>query len=128
MPELDPAAVIDAVARDQQLHAFVSHGRIETLPARQSRRRLLLDKIAQAFEPGVRYPERHVSLFLRAIYADYAALRRYLVDEEFLSRADGAYWRSGGTVLPSSLRDSPAEAAHWTCGRPAGPAGRANPA
>jgi hypothetical protein len=107
MPELDPAAVIDAVARDQQLRAFLSHGRIETLPARQSRRRLLLDKIAQAFEPGVRYPERHVSLFLGAIYSDYAALRRSLVDEEFLSRADGEYWRSGGTVLPSSIQGVP---------------------
>jgi hypothetical protein len=97
MPDLDPASVIEAVARDQQLRAFIGNGRIETMPARQSRRRLLLDKIAQAFEPGVRYPERDVSQFLGAIYADYAALRRYLVDEQFLSRADGQYWRSGGT-------------------------------
>lgn len=71
------------------------------MPARQSRRRLLLDKIAQGFEPGVRYPEHHVSQFLGAIYADYAALRRYLVDEELLSRAGGEYWRSGGSVPPS---------------------------
>jgi hypothetical protein len=46
------------------------------LPARQARRHLLLDKIAQAFEPGVRYSERRVSLFLGALHADYAALRR----------------------------------------------------
>lgn len=26
-----------------------------------------------------------------------AALRRYLVDEEFLHRRDGFYWRAGGT-------------------------------
>jgi len=101
MTELDPAAVIEAVARDPRLRAFTGHGRIETLPARQARRHLLLDKIAQAFEPGVRYSERRVSLFLGALHADYAALRRYLVDEEFLSRSDGQYWRSGGTVLPS---------------------------
>lgn len=29
---------------------------------------------------------------------DFAALRRYLVDEGFLARRDGYYWRSGGTV------------------------------
>jgi hypothetical protein len=98
---LDPAAVIERVARDPRLRAFTSHARIETLPARQARRHLLLDTIAQAFEPGVRYPERQVSLFLSALHADYAALRRYLVDEDFLSRSDGQYWRSGGTVLPS---------------------------
>jgi hypothetical protein len=103
MPELDPAAVIEAVARDPRLRRFTGHGRIETLPARQARRHLLLDKI-------VRYSERRVSLFLGALHADYAALRRYLVDEEFLSRSDGLYWRSGGTVLPSPPDEPRAQA------------------
>jgi hypothetical protein len=98
MTDLDSASVIEAVADDALLQVFLSNGRLETIPTRHLRRRLLLDKIAQAFEPGVRYPERRVSLFLGSIHADYAALRRYLVDEEFLSRADGEYWRSGGTV------------------------------
>ena len=71
------------------------------MPAKQSRRRLLLDQIAQAFEPAVRYPEQRVSLFLGTLYPDYAALRRYLVDEELLTRSDGQYWRSGGTVATS---------------------------
>jgi hypothetical protein len=106
MPEIDPAAALEAVTRDPRLRAFTGHGQIETLPARQARRHLLLDKIAQAFEPGVRYSERQVSLFLGALHADYAALRRYLVDEEFLSRSDGQYWRSGGTV-PSSPPGEP---------------------
>jgi hypothetical protein len=101
MLDLDPAPVLDAVARDPRLRVFLGQGRIETIPARQSRRRLLLDVIAQAFEPGVSYSERQVSLFLAAVHDDYAALRRHLVDEDFLSRADGRYWRSGGTVLPS---------------------------
>jgi hypothetical protein len=108
MPDLDPASVIEAIAADQRLRVFVKEGRIETMPARRSRRRLLLDKIAQGFEPGVRYPERRVSQFLGAIYADYAALRRYLVDEELLSRAGGEYWRSGGSVPPSAAGESPA--------------------
>src|SRR5215469_7068672 len=101
MPDLDPAPVLDAVARDPRLRVFLGQGRIETIPARQSRRRLLLDVIAQAFGPGVSYSERRVSLFLAAVHDDYAALRRHLVDEDFLSRADGRYWLSGGTVLPS---------------------------
>ncbi len=29
---------------------------------------------------------------------DPAALRRYLVEETFLDRKDGIYWRAGGTV------------------------------
>ncbi|HEV2374391.1 MAG TPA: DUF2087 domain-containing protein [Streptosporangiaceae bacterium] len=99
MADLDPVPVLEAVARDPHLRVFLGNGRIETMPAKQSRRRLLLDQIAQAFEPGVRYPESHVSEFLADLHHDYAALRRYLVDEEFLSRAEGQYWRIGGTVL-----------------------------
>jgi hypothetical protein len=101
MADLDPASVIEAIAADQQLRVFIRNGKIVTMPARRPRRRLLLDKVAQGFEPGVRYPELRVSQFLGAIYADHAALRRYLVDEELLSRSGGEYWRSGGTV-PSS--------------------------
>jgi hypothetical protein len=82
-----------------QLRAFVRDGRITAVPAKRTRRRLLLDRIAQAFEPGRRYPEAEVDQILKAVFDDHCALRRYLVDEEFMSRtADGLYWRAGGTV------------------------------
>ena len=82
-----------------QLRAFIRHGRIAVIPAKRTSRRLLLDQVAQAFEPGRRYPEPVVDEILKAIFDDHCALRRYLVDEDFLSRtADGVYWRAGGTV------------------------------
>ena len=99
--------MLAAVADDPKLKVFISGGQV-AMPAKQARRRLLLDVIAQAFEPGVRYDERRVSLFLGAIHSDYAALRRYLVDEQFLSRSDGEYWRSGGTVLTAQEDEPPA--------------------
>ena len=81
-----------------QLRAFVRDGRITAMPAKRPRRRLLLDQVAQAFEPGRRYPEPVVDEILKAVF-DHCTLRRYLVDESFLSRtADGIYWRSGGTA------------------------------
>jgi hypothetical protein len=98
MPEADVTCVTDAIARDSRLSVFMRDGRIEAMPAKRSRRMLLLDEIAQAFEPGVRYPEREVNRVLGAMFSDYAALRRYLVDENFLARAEGEYWRSGGQV------------------------------
>jgi len=90
--------VLNSLARDARLSGFLRDGRIEVMPAKRSRRLLLLDEIAQAFEPGVRYPERAVNQALGSLFSDYAALRRYLVDEEFLARADGKYWRTGGQV------------------------------
>jgi hypothetical protein len=83
-----------------RLRPFIRDGRITAMPARRSVRLLLLDQVAQAFEPGRRYPEAVVSEVLKSLYDDHAALRRYLVDEELMSRtADGTYWRSGGTVI-----------------------------
>ncbi|HEV7148233.1 MAG TPA: DUF2087 domain-containing protein [Pedococcus sp.] len=35
---------------------------------------------------------------MSAFHDDVAALRRYLVDEGFLDRRDGQYWRAGGSV------------------------------
>jgi hypothetical protein len=82
-----------------QLRPFVRDGRITAMPAKRAARLLLLDQVAQAFEPGRRYQELTVNQILKAFYDDHAALRRYLVDEDLLSRTpDGTYWRSGGTV------------------------------
>ena len=81
------------------LRPFVRDGRITAMPARRSIRLLLLNQVAQAFEPGRRYEEPVVNEILKALHDDYVALRRYLVDEDLMSRTrDGTYWRSGGTV------------------------------
>ena len=81
------------------LRAFLRDGRLTRLPSARGKRLVVLDHVARVFEPGVRYPEREVDALLRAFWDDYAALRRYLVDEEFLSREAGVYWRTGGTVV-----------------------------
>ena len=90
----------DDARREAVLRAFVrADGSLRSIPARRSKRIVLLDQISQVFDVGVRYPERDVNALLRAFHPDVAALRRYLVDEEFLTRADSIYWRSGGTVV-----------------------------
>jgi hypothetical protein len=82
-----------------ELRRYVRDDRISVLPAKRAARLLLLDQVAQAFEPGRRYSELAVNEVLKSLYDDHATLRRYLVDEELLSRTpDGIYWRSGGTV------------------------------
>lgn len=97
MAVLDPEPVLDALASNPALRVFVHDGVVSSLPARQAKRRVLLNEMALAFEPGIRYPEQQVDGFLRRIHPDHAALRRYLVDEGFLDRRDGMYWRTGGT-------------------------------
>jgi hypothetical protein len=77
---------------------FIKNGRLVIWPSKRSKLLPVLDHIAQEFEPGETYPEAEVNEVLRRYNDDYAALRRYLVDEAFLSRDAGVYWRSGGTV------------------------------
>jgi len=83
---------------DAVLRTYMRDGRIVTMPAKRSRRLVLLNHVAQLFEVGVQYEEGEVNLRLRNLREDYAALRRYLVDEGFLDRDHGMYWRTGGSV------------------------------
>ena len=89
----DPAG-----AKDPQGCAFLPDGRLVSIPAAQGKRRVVLEHISAAFEPGVKYPERQVDAILRSWHPDHAALRRYLVDEGLLARDAGFYWRIGGPV------------------------------
>lgn len=80
------------------MNAFVVDGRLQSIPSSHTKRMVILDWLVQAFEPGRRYSEAMVNLTLGQRHPDTAALRRYLVDEGFLDRDAGEYWRAGGSV------------------------------
>ncbi len=93
-----PQRLSDDPAQDTVLRTFLRDGRLVSIPAQQSKRRVVLEHLVHVFEPGVRYPEREVNALLAVWHPDVAALRRYLVDEALLTRDAGVYWRSGGYV------------------------------
>jgi hypothetical protein len=80
------------------LRTYLSDGRLRLMPRAGAKRRIVLDYLATQFEPGVRYSEAQVNAVLRVYHDDFAALRRYLIDEGLLSRENGLYWRTGGWV------------------------------
>jgi DNA-binding HxlR family transcriptional regulator len=79
------------------LARFMKRGRLTSIPGQLSKRTIVLDYLAQNFEPGRRYREKEVNEILARYHEDAAALRRYLVDEGFMEREAGIYWRSGGS-------------------------------
>ena len=97
---VDPEPLPDNVAAEDAkvLRSFVRDGRLVSIPTVRSKRLVVLDRLAQEFEPGERYGEATVNRVLARWHPDTAALRRYLVDEGFLDRDGGQYWRTGGTV------------------------------
>ena len=79
---------------------FFRGRRLIEIPAAEGKRRAVLRRLVQEFEPGRRYSEPQVNLMLGLFHPDHAALRRYLVDEGLLDRdpGEGTYWRIGGPI------------------------------
>jgi hypothetical protein len=99
-PSREPGVALGAANEDEEatLRRFLVRGRLREIPAKRSKRLVILNRLALEFEVGVRYPEREVNEILRRFHDDYAGLRRYLVDEGILSRDRAEYWRTGGPV------------------------------
>ena len=77
--------------------AYFRDGRLVAIPRRRTARLAVLDLLANEFEPGRRYSETSINSAMAWYYPDFCALRRYLVDEGFLERSEGVYWRVGGS-------------------------------
>ena len=99
-PPREAGLALGAANDDEEavLRTFFRNGRLTEIPAKEAKRRIVLERIALEFEPGERYDEKQVNVIVGRFLNDYAALRRYLVDEGFLDRDGGVYWRVGGRV------------------------------
>jgi hypothetical protein len=96
----EPAAfeqITDPALR-KVLRVYLVKGRLPVLPRGGTKRAMLLEYLATAFEPGVRYRETEVNQTVAVWNSDVAALRRYLVDAGLMARENGLYWRCGGWV------------------------------
>ena len=102
LPQPAPPAreVLLGLTQQEQavLSRFFRGEQLVEIPSQRSKRLVVLERLALEFEPGVHYAEAQVNDLLRRFHPDVAALRRYLVDEGFLDRESGSYWRSGGRV------------------------------
>ncbi len=72
---------------------FLQGEKIVQFPAAEKKWRVVLRWLASKFEEGVRYPEKQVNEILRRHHEDFATMRRDLVDNGFMQREKGIYWR-----------------------------------
>lgn len=63
-------------------------------PVKEKRKFVVLSHLLKRFEPGKKYTEKEVNEILRAVYSDYATLRRHLVDYGMMDRMNDCsfYW------------------------------------
>jgi hypothetical protein len=99
-PPREAGIPLGAANEDEEavLRAFFRDGRLTEVPTKAAKRRIVLERVAIEFEPGRRYDEREVNAIVGRFANDHASLRRHLVDEGFLAREGGVYWRTGGRV------------------------------
>ncbi len=82
-------------SEDRLLAGVARNGR---LPKSRTERLAVLDKLAELFEPERRYAEAEVNARLGRVNPDYAFLRRSLIDEGLMERANEGV-EGGGTVV-----------------------------
>ncbi len=87
-PELDGDSSDAKVLRN-----FTRDGRLTTIPASHKKKLVVLRWLAARIPSEVRLPEREISTLLAQYHPDFATLRRELVDNGFLMRDRGVYWR-----------------------------------
>jgi hypothetical protein len=91
---------------DRVLENFVDvAGRLLSIPVQRKKRLAVLTWLVEDFQPGRLYPESEVNRVIARRHPDFAALRRYLVDEELMQRRRGVYWRTGS--VPNVGYDPP---------------------
>jgi hypothetical protein len=92
--------------REKVARAFLRDGRLVSIPAKPSKRELLLPLILDRCFPEDRdYEEKEVNMRLALLHPDAAALRRYLIDGRWMTRDAGIYRRAQPMATASTERD-----------------------
>ena len=88
-----PASARGDADEARVLRAFIANGRIQKIPEAHGKRHVVLQWVVDQLEDR-RYREREISERLKAIFDDYATLRRELINHQLMKRENGVYWKA----------------------------------
>lgn len=88
------AAERDAAYREKIIRSFFEYGKLKSIPAQRKKKRVVLEEIVKAFEPGRIYAEREVNLIIADTFDDFCTLRRDMIAEGLMARDQRGYWRT----------------------------------
>lgn len=91
--EADAQAARDAAYRQRVIDSFFEYGKLKSIPAQRKKERIILEVIAERFEPGRTYTEREVNLIIADFHDDFCTIRRDMIAEKLLERENGTYWK-----------------------------------
>lgn len=70
---------------------FQENGKLKQIPSQWKKRLYALEKLVSGLEYGRTYSEKEISEYLRQYHEDFATLRRELIMNHMMHRADGVY-------------------------------------
>lgn len=76
------------------LRDFLNGEELKEIPASRKKRLVILKWIADKFEMDVKYPESGINETIGRHHPDFATLRRELIVNGLMDRANGVYWRT----------------------------------
>lgn len=85
-----------SAARDERLarpvlNAFFKDGRLVSIPAKHSKRLVVLERLLAEFRDRDTYYEREVNEILKNFHDDVATIRREFIMNRYMTRKDGYY-------------------------------------
>ncbi|GKV55829.1 hypothetical protein NCCP2222_17760 [Sporosarcina sp. NCCP-2222] len=86
--------------KEKILKSYFRHGLdgpLDTFPSKEKRKYIVAEEIIKRFEKDVRYNEKEVNDTIRQVYADFATIRRFFIDNGMMRRDDDGktYWIEG---------------------------------
>lgn len=83
----------------------MANPKLRVFPVKEEKRKALLPRFADLFEPNKEYTEAEVKEIIRLIYEDDATIRRYLVDYGYLGRNDegSKYYKKCEEVVMNNI-------------------------
>jgi hypothetical protein len=88
------AAPPDETAEAKVLRTFLDGERLTKIPDSPKKRQVILRWLAGQFEEGVEYPEATLNAIIKRHHPDTATLRREMIMNGLMERANGVYWRT----------------------------------
>jgi len=77
--------------RRSVMSAFFEDGKLVGIPAKHSKRLVVLEKLLKDFAAQETYHEREVNRILSNYHDDVATIRREFIMNSYMTRADGYY-------------------------------------
>lgn len=79
--------------RKKVIESFFQYGKLVKIPAQRKKQRIVLEVIAEAFEPNRVYTEREVNWIISDFHEDFCTIRRDLISEKLMARDQTGYWK-----------------------------------